>query len=54
LHESLHCPNRLSQENCETINMSIPQPIYWLFILAIPIACMAWTVTHVDSLQNAL
>lgn len=21
-------------------------PIYWLFILAIPIACMAWTVTH--------
>jgi len=21
-------------------------PIYWLFILAIPVACMAWTVTH--------
>jgi hypothetical protein len=21
-------------------------PIYWLFILAIPIACVAWTVTH--------
>ncbi|TDO24786.1 hypothetical protein [Pedobacter duraquae] len=21
-------------------------PIYWLFILALPIACMAWTVTH--------
>ncbi|RZM26584.1 MAG: hypothetical protein EOO88_16475 [Pedobacter sp.] len=21
-------------------------PIYWLFVLAIPIACMAWTVTH--------
>ena len=21
-------------------------PIYWLFILAIPIACIAWTVTH--------
>ena len=26
--------------------MTIPQPIYWLFILAIPIACIAWTVTH--------
>ena len=21
-------------------------PLYWLFILAIPIACVAWTVTH--------
>lgn len=21
-------------------------PIYWLFILAMPIACIAWTVTH--------
>jgi len=21
-------------------------PIYWLFILAIPIACISWTVTH--------
>ena len=21
-------------------------PIYWLFILAFPIACIAWTVTH--------
>lgn len=26
--------------------MTTPQPIYWLFILAIPIACIAWTVTH--------
>lgn len=26
--------------------MNIPQPVYWLFILAIPIACIAWTVTH--------
>lgn len=26
--------------------MSILQPISWLFILAIPIACIAWTVTH--------
>ena len=24
----------------------VPSPIYWLFILAIPIACIAWTVTH--------
>jgi len=22
------------------------EPIYWLFILAIPIACISWTVTH--------
>src|SRR5690348_8931888 len=21
-------------------------PLYWLFILSIPIACIAWTVTH--------
>ena len=26
--------------------MTIPQPVYWLFILAIPVACIAWTVTH--------
>ncbi len=26
--------------------MIIPQPVYWLFILAIPVACVAWTVTH--------
>lgn len=26
--------------------MNIPQPVYWLFILAIPVACIAWTVTH--------
>jgi hypothetical protein len=26
--------------------MSIPHPIYWLFIMAIPVACIAWTVTH--------
>jgi hypothetical protein len=25
---------------------SITTPITWLFILAIPIACVAWTVTH--------
>lgn len=22
------------------------QPVWWLFVLAIPIACAAWTVTH--------
>jgi len=26
--------------------MAQETPIYWLFILAIPIACVAWTVTH--------
>ena len=26
--------------------MAIPDQILWLFILAIPIACVAWTVTH--------
>ena len=27
-------------------SISIPTQIAWLFILAIPIACIAWTVTH--------
>ena len=26
--------------------MEITQQISWLFVLAIPIACIAWTVTH--------
>jgi hypothetical protein len=26
--------------------MSLPIQISWLFLLAIPIACIAWTVTH--------
>jgi hypothetical protein len=26
--------------------MYIPQPVFWLFILAVPIASLAWTVTH--------
>ena len=26
--------------------MDIQQPVHWLFILAMPIACIAWTVTH--------
>jgi len=26
--------------------MTINMQIFWLFILAIPIACIAWTVTH--------
>jgi hypothetical protein len=34
------------QGYCGTACMNTPQPIYWLFILAIPIACVAWTVTH--------
>jgi hypothetical protein len=26
--------------------MSVPVQVAWLFLLAIPIACIAWTVTH--------
>ncbi len=26
--------------------LSLSQQIIWLFVLAIPIACVAWTVTH--------
>src|ERR1700743_965965 len=26
--------------------MTTMQPVAWLFVLAIPIACIAWTVTH--------
>lgn len=26
--------------------MSIGEQIIWLFVLAIPIACVAWTITH--------
>jgi len=26
--------------------MIVDTPIYWLFILALPIACVTWTVTH--------
>ncbi|HYB94029.1 MAG TPA: hypothetical protein VEC39_03590 [Vicinamibacterales bacterium] len=26
--------------------MAEPLQLYWLFILAVPIACIAWTVTH--------
>jgi hypothetical protein len=36
----------LWQGYCAISFMTTPQPIYWLFILAIPIACIAWTVTH--------
>jgi hypothetical protein len=39
-------PNVLWQGNCSILRMDIAQPVYWLFILAIPIACIAWTVTH--------
>jgi len=28
------------------MDMSLSTQIVWLFILAIPIACIAWTVTH--------
>jgi hypothetical protein len=26
--------------------MNLPDQIIWLFVLAIPIACISWTVTH--------
>jgi hypothetical protein len=28
-----------------TIN-NYPEQLYWLFLLSIPVACVAWTVTH--------
>jgi hypothetical protein len=28
--------------------MSLTEQLIWLFVLAIPIACVAWTVTHED------
>jgi hypothetical protein len=28
--------------------MSIQLQIQWLFVLAIPVACVAWTITHED------
>jgi len=33
-------------EDMNTTSMTIRHPVYWLFILAIPVACIAWTVTH--------
>ena len=44
--DSVTVPTACGKEIAWHTNMSIPQPIYWLFILAIPIACIAWTVTH--------
>src|SRR4051812_46813143 len=34
------------QENCLICSMTIQLQLIWLFVLAIPIACVAWTVTH--------
>ena len=31
---------------CTCINMELSTQVAWLFLLAIPIACIAWTVTH--------
>jgi hypothetical protein len=28
--------------------VSVPTQLLWLFVLAIPVACVAWTVTHED------
>ncbi len=32
--------------------MSIAMQIVWLFVLAIPIACVAWTVTHEEAFRE--
>lgn len=32
--------------------MTLGQQITWLFILAIPVACIAWTVTHEEIFQE--
>jgi len=32
--------------------MPVSSQILWLFVLAIPIACVAWTVTHEDVLRE--
>jgi len=32
--------------------MSVASQIVWLFVLAIPVACVAWTVTHEEVLRE--
>jgi hypothetical protein len=32
--------------------MSISMQIVWLFVMAIPIACIAWTVTHEEAFRE--
>jgi hypothetical protein len=32
--------------------MTMVMQLAWLFILTIPIACMAWTVTHEEVFRN--
>jgi hypothetical protein len=34
------------------LTISIASQITWLFVLAIPIACVAWTVTHEEVLRE--
>src|SRR5258706_7357971 len=34
--------------------MTIATEISWLFILAVPVACIAWTATHEDVLKEPL
>jgi hypothetical protein len=36
----------LHSRQSNLLSMSLPLQITWLFLLAIPIACIAWTVTH--------
>jgi amino acid permease len=35
-----------NSETCIELAMSLGVQVVWLFVLAIPIACVAWTVTH--------
>jgi hypothetical protein len=32
--------------------MSISMQIVWLFVMAIPVACIAWTVTHEEAFRE--
>jgi hypothetical protein len=35
------------------IDATLSTQIVWLFVLAVPVACIAWTVTHEDVLAEA-
>src|ERR1043165_9251103 len=41
------CANQVSFISSDsTLQMNLSTQIIWLFTLAIPVACIAWTVTH--------
>ena len=48
-----HCPARpATGSRIEAAVIPITLQIVWLFVLAIPIACVAWTVTHEEVLRE--